>query len=325
MEETAHLTPRISVIVPGLLGYETVSTALAAWERQTCRRDIEIIVLSPDAPRELPPRVRVLDTKGLLLHEARARAIREADGDYIMLAEDHCLPDADCMEAMLERVGERWDAIGPSLRPGVTGSVAMGSFLISYAQWLHPQSGPVDHLPGHNAVIRKAPLIAMGRELEEQLIGAMFLMATLKSQGARFFVDAHARMRHFDVPDLVRSGRIFFAVGKGCGAMRTRRSSRGRRAFHAVLAPLVAARHFSRGAGQYIRAGRSAGFGAGSISASAVFACVWAAGESVGALKGIERVKPGLWISEIKPVIDSQAIEQEGEAARQRVSLSLTS
>jgi glycosyltransferase involved in cell wall biosynthesis len=305
VETATDLTPFISVILPALHGFRTVDAALSSWENQTRRDQIEIILLSPDSPAKGHAGHSVLATNGLALHEARAAAIRAARGDYIILAEDHCLPDPDCVEAVLDRLGEGWEAVGPALRPGVHGSIAHGSFLVTYSQWLHPLSGPIAHLPGHNSFVRKAPLVAMGSDLEEELLTAMFLMARLHDEGARFFIEARARMRHFDVPSWKRSIRIFFVVGEGCGAMRTRRSSRARRAFHIALTPFIAARHFGRGVAQYYRTGGKAGLGAGSIFCGAVFACAWAVGEAVGSLKGIERVKPDIWLGEIKPLDSS--------------------
>jgi len=309
VEEPADLKPKISVIVPALLGYDTVLAALDSWEAQTARKETEIIVLCPSAPDHgLPPGQIVVVTGALLLHEARAAGIRKATADYVILAEDHCLPDSDCVEAILRRIEERWDAIGPALRPGdPRGAVNQGSFLISYAQWLLPGGGPTDHLPGHNAVVRRQLMIDMGEELEGELLATMFLMQRLHSEGRRFYVEDRARMRHFDVPRFRKSIGIFFAVGEGCGAVRLRNASAFARILYAVMMPATAARHFARGLIHYARAGHRAGFGFQSIVTGGLFACAWAAGESAGAWKGVERVTPDLWISEIKPVSREQA------------------
>jgi len=74
---------------------------------------------------------------------------------------------------------------------------------------------------------------------------------------------------------------------------------------------VTAARHFGRGLIHYVRAGRRAGFGFQSVLAGGFFACVWAVGESVGAWRGLARVTPDLWISEIKPVSMEQVARSE--------------
>lgn len=320
MESSTDLKPKISVIVPAFLGYDSVAAALDSWEAQTRRADIEIIVLCPVAPGSRLARGQtVLETGSLQLHEARAAGVRKAKADYVILAEDHCLPDIDCVERMLNRMNEKWDAIGPAIRSGnFPGIVVEGSFLISYAQWLLPKSGSTSSLPGHNAVVRKQPLLDIGDDLDDELRTPVFLMSRLRSEGRSFCIEETAGMRHFDVPHWGRTTSIFFRVGQGVGAVRRGKSSVIVRALFVLLTPLTAARHFARGLIHYARAGHRAGFSPLSLVSAAVFATVWACGESVGAIKGIVQVLPHLWTSEIKPVSRDQVAHF---AARQSLSL----
>lgn len=306
MDEATDLKPRISVILPALLGYESVRVALESWEAQSKRREIEILVLCPDVPRApLPHGQRVIKSSHFL-HMARAAAVRSAQSDYVLFAEDHCLPDRDCIEVLLTRLDENWDAIGPALRPGTPGIISEGSFLISYGQWMSPKGGGVAYLPGHNVVLRKQVLMDLGDELERELVTAMFLMRRLRSEGCSFLLEERARMRHFDVPEWRKSLRIFYAVGQGCGAIRHVASSRPVRALHGLAIPFTAARHFGRGVVQYPRIRSAVSFPLSAIAVGAVFAAAWAIGESVGAFRGLERVMPDLWESEIKPVSAAQ-------------------
>ena len=297
------MTPRISVILPAFMGYESVEAALESWDAQTAREQLEIIVLCPVAPdRATSPGHVVLVTDNLLLHEARALAARRARADYVLFAEDHCIPDPDCAEWIIKRLDEGWDAVGPALRPGDPGIVSHGSFLISYAQWMLPTSGAVAHLPGHNAVVRRRLLVEMGDDLDDLLIATLFLMSRLHAEGRRFAIEGHARMRHFDALEWDKAREIFLTIGQACGAMRVRNRSKLARFLYSFLAPVIATRHLSRGLAQYARAGNRAGFGASSILVSAYFAGAWGIGEALGAWRGLEHVKPLLWISEIKPV-----------------------
>lgn len=300
------MKPRISVIVPALLGYESVRVALESWETQSSRCEIEILVLCPGIPPDGVPEGQRVIQSSMLLHEARASAVRQAKADYVLFAEDHCLPDHDCIEVILSRLDEQWDAIGPALRPGTPGVISEGSFLISYAQWMSSEGGSVEHLPGHNVVLRKQVLIDLGDELENELVTTMFLMQRLGSEGRRFLLEERARMRHFDVSEWRKSLRIFYAVGQGCGAIRLARSSMPVRALYGMMTPVTAARHFCRGVMQYPRIRNRGSFSLGSIAVGAVFAAVWAVGETVGGIKGLKRVTPDLWKSEIKPVSAAQ-------------------
>jgi hypothetical protein len=222
-----------------------------------------------------------------------------------LLAEDHCLPDADFVEALIPRFDEAWTAIGPALRPAVAGAIAEASFLLGYGEWMTPAAGRAQQLPGHNVALRRQSLLNLGDDLEDELLVALFLIQRLKAEGGGFLIEDRARMRHFDLPDFWRSIEIFFCVGKGCGAIRLKNASRAARTLYAGLTPLIAARHFARGLIHYARAGRKT-LSPGSVPVGWMLACVWAVGESVGSLRGVDRVIPDLGVSELKPVSREQ-------------------
>ena len=308
MEPSTGLKPKISIILPAILGYDSVSASLDSWEAQRCRHQLEILLLCPTRPdHPIPSEHVVVETGSMRLHEARAAAVRKAAAEFVMFAEDHCLPDPECVEVLLHRIEEPWDAVGTALRSGDPRmAVAQGSFLITYSQWMLPTRGPISHLPGHNVVVRKTALLNLGSELEEELLFGGFLMKRLRLDGCRFYVDDQARMRHFDPPNWARSVQIFFTIGMGCGAIRLKRSSMVARVLYGLLIPMIAARHFGRGLIDYIRTGPRAGFDLKGLFAAAILACVWAGGEAVGAWRGLARVTPTLWSSEIKPVSREQ-------------------
>ncbi len=311
METTPAVKFRISVVLPAMLGYKTVRAALHAWEAQTCRDQLEILVLCPDAEHTgpLPPGQVAIPTGSLLLHQARALAIRRATADYVMLAEDHCLPDPSWAQAILKRIAEGWDAVGPALRSGNPATMwSQSSFLLGYGQWMRPvRGGPASVLPGHNAVVRRKALLELGPALEENLLVAAFLLQRLRKQRSRFYLEAEAGMRHFDPPRWKESLRVFWYVGFGFGAMRTRRWPWIARALYWLGTPLTAARHWARAVTQYMRAGRQAGLNPLCLVVAALSASVWACGEAIGALKGPARVASSQWISEIKPLVPTHA------------------
>lgn len=300
------MKPKLSVIVPALLGYDTVLAALDSWEAQSCRDQLEILVLCPTPPKALPlpPGQVLIATGSLYLHQARALGISRASADYVMLAEDHCLPDKFWAQAVLHRMAEGWDAIGPGLRSGnPETSWTQASFLLGYGQWMTPVAGgPAAVLPGHNAVLRKQPLLEWGAELEHELLIAAFLMSRLHKQDRRFYLEDQATMRHFDTPDWKKSVQIFYCVGLGFGALRTSRWPWAGRVLYWLATPAIAARHWLRALTHYRRAGAQAGLRPSCLAAACLLALAWACGEAAGALRGVGRVTPLLWLSEIKPV-----------------------
>ena len=311
MESPGDLKPKLSIIVPALGGYRATLAAIDSWEAQSCRDQLEILVLCPKT-RDLgpiPDGQILVETDGMDLHEARSAGVRNARADYVVLAEDHCLPDRGWAQAVLNRLAEGWDVVGPALRSGnPVSSWTQASFLLGYSQWMAPiEAGPALVLPGNNAVLRKDLLLAMDSELERELLVAAFLLRRLRRQGHRFYLENQATMRHFDPAKRVRSLRIFVSVGLGFGALRT--DSRGwiGRALYSLAAPAIAFRHWQRAAIHYRRAGAEGGLGPGCLLAAVPLALAWGLGESVGALMGVDRVTPLVSQAEIKPVSKSDA------------------
>jgi hypothetical protein len=301
------LTPTLSVILPAMLGWETVRVALDAWQVQTCRSQLEVLVLCPDAEEasaSLPAGCTAIPTGSLLLHEARALGIRRARAPYVLLAEDHCLPDPSYAGPILERIAEGWDAVGPTLRPGNRATTcAQASFLLGYGQWMEPLvGGPTDVLPGHNTVLRRAPLLDLGDRLEDDLLVSAFLLRRLREAGLRFFLEDRARMRHFDLSALGSTLPIFVTVGLGFGAVRTRSWRWPARILYPLLAGGVAARHWVRALTQYRRAGPQAGLPRSCLPMAGLLALFWAGGEALGALLGTGRAAPQVWRCEVKPL-----------------------
>jgi hypothetical protein len=94
------VTPAICVIVPAFHGYRSVRAAIDAWRAQTCRDRLEIILLCPDA-------------------EQAATS----------------LPEPDCAERLLDRMGEGWDAVGPAHELIILATGGLGFGAVRTERW----------------------------------------------------------------------------------------------------------------------------------------------------------------------------------------------
>ena len=297
--------PRLAVVLPALGGLETVQAVLRRWEAQAPGGELELILLvrGDDVARARAPWRRTVDCGDLLLHQARARGIRAASAEFVVLAEDHCVPDDGWAAAVLGRLEEGWDGVVSCLRPGdAPNAWSQAAFLIGYGEWMPPlASGATSALPGHNVILRRRSLLELGDELEELLLVCSFLVRRLARSG-RFCLETGATMRHYDATGLRDQLRVFETVGRAFGAVRTRHRPALARALYPLALPAVAAAHWRRALVHYRRAGAANGMRPACLAAAGVFACVWAWGEAVGALLGPSRVAAGAWISETKPV-----------------------
>jgi len=324
------MKPELSVLLPAWYGLHTVTAALNAWEAQTCRDRIEILLLCPDhllptaeQIASLPPGQIVVPIGPDRLHVARARAIRQASADYIVLAEDHCLPDPDWAAAMIRRTAERWDVIGPSMRPGNRDSDwADGAFLLGYSEWMAPVAGgPAKIVCGWNVTVRARCLRDLGAELPGELRMGAFLVRRLRAEGCRLYLEDRARMRHFDPPRLNRQTVVFGVLGLGFGRIRTERWPLPARLLFFFAAPAIAFLHWKRAFVHYRRAARRSGMGPRALAAAALLASLWGVGEAAGAWMPLAWIEPHLWREEVKPVRQEDV---DRSTARERLTMADT-
>lgn len=303
MEVANFVNPKLTVLIPALRGYKSVVPVLDAWEAQTCRQQLEILIVVPTAEGtcNLLEGQRLVVTGTETPHLARAIGIRHASAPYLMLAEDHCLPDPDWAERILPRLQESWDGVGCALRPGnVLTLASRSSFLLAYGQWLEPAAGPTRALPGHNVVWRAEVLAALEPRLEDELLVLSLLSQRLQREGKTLTIENRAKMRHFDRQRLTSALLDYAAVGLAFGAVRTREWAPLLRGLYSLAAPLIAALHWRRAQRQFRRAGRSLGWSC--LLGAAPLALAWGIGESAGALLGISTLSSRRSRAESKPV-----------------------
>jgi hypothetical protein len=305
------VTPKISILFPALQGYEAAIPALEVWERQDGREQLEILVLCPDhlGPTgaqggSLPSGQIIVPVGTASLHDARAIGVARASGEYVMLAEDHCVPEPGWATAILNRIEEGWDGVAAALRAGELRSRwAEASFLIGYGEWMMPiDSGPTPVLCGLNGTIRTDLVRAFGATLRDELVIGAFLVRHLREQGCRFYLEAGAGMRHFDPDRFSSAVSALFALGLGFGAKRTESWPWAARWLYPLAAPAIALLHTKRAFVHYRRAGTRAGSRRTAPLCALGLAAAWAFGEAAGAALGMPRVEHSVWRAETRPV-----------------------
>ena len=270
----------LSVIVPALAPLGSVSGVLKALQAQTIRTEIEVIVLSRES-QIWPGADRVVVVGDALLHEARALGVHCSSAAYVVLAEDHCFPEPDWAEALVLRLREGWDGVGPALRSGNPSSLwALAAFVLGYGEWIAPLSGTV--LPGHNVALRRQLLVQQGESLKEKLLVGSLLLRDLRGQGARFCLEERARMAHWDCTRISWALITFLAVGSGFGAQRSLAWHPLLRATFALAAPVVAALHWRRA----FRHVRRVGLPRACLIPALFLAAAWSLGECLGCALG---------------------------------------
>jgi hypothetical protein len=264
----APQAPAMSVILATPGDFTTIAATVRHLRRQTIAGRLELVVVARAAD--------VLSADESAFHgfwghqvvglgriisvgRANAAGIRAARGAVVALAEDHCFPEPEWAEALLQPYA-RGDvaAVGPVFHNANPATlVSWCDFVIGYGPWMDPgTSGDQPFLAGHNSSYRKASLLELGARLEELLEAETVLHLELRRQGHRLVLEPRARAAHTNIGRFGSWLPLQYHCGRVFAAERARRWGWPRRAFYAAASPLIPGVRFVRAIRQFRRSAR---------------------------------------------------------------------
>lgn len=194
------------------------------------------------------------------MSEARAAGVAAASGRYIVFTEDHCFPEREWAEAIVDAFEHHGaDVVGPVfLNANPQFALSWSIFLQEYADWMAPHPGGLmHHLPGHNGAYRREQLLALGANLKGAIEAESALHFEWHAQGLRLWLEPRARVHHVNVTD------TWAALTSTCAFQRLWANSRAqswswaRRLAYALGSPLIPFVRLVRIAGALRRTGRA--------------------------------------------------------------------
>ena len=296
---TVAREPALSVVVVTRDDVATVRRLIEHLHAQTVRQDIEVVLVGPSAAAlagadELLKRFAFAQT---LVYEdqfTRGRGtelgVRRARASLIALTEDHSYPAPDWAERVLAVAGDRWSAIGASVRnanPGTTWSRVNHD--LAYGRWnTNVPSGEIDDVPGFNSVFTRSSLLALGADLEPLLDRITALHQAVRERGGRFAFNPGATVTHWNPSTRLPSIRTWFSIGRCFGDHRAKHEhwSLSRRAAYALAVPLVVAMRLRSHWRAMRLAGRTERETAGYYAVLALLISAIGFGESFGYVAG---------------------------------------
>ena len=259
--------PALSVIL-GVQGpFAAVRRTVRHLRAQTIRDRIELVLLwSTEDPIDVPPDA-VSGFYSSAIHKvhahsstaaANAAGVLHATANVVAFAEDHCFPEPEWAEALLEAHSRGYAAVAPEIANGNPGSVVSWcDYAIGYGPWMKPTpSGEAPFLPGHNCSYKRAILLEYGDKLEFMLEAETVLHYDQVRRGRRLFLESRARAAHLNFA-LWRSwlltqhhhGRVF-------GGSRASKWPWTKKAFYAAASPLIPLVRLFRTSREFLRPGR---------------------------------------------------------------------
>lgn len=217
---------------------------------------------------------------------AEARAVRAATAPWVIFAQAHALPRPGFIAAALDtaRAGG-WTIVGPAFAEGTPDRLWSRVYNhVSNSRWMgHPPAGASPNVPGHNSVMLRASVMALGERLDGLLEAGWGLVLALLDAGGRAAIEPRAVIAIAGPPTVAGVVRRIFRIGRFSAAVRSTTWPRWRAWAYVVGAPLI----------PIVRAARIASDGRDHTSMDArlwplVFTalCVSAVGEAVGFVAG---------------------------------------
>jgi len=247
-----HNLPQMSVILPTPDTYDTIAKTLGYLSQQTVKERLEIIIVAPclgeikvkAAHCQVFYRIHIVGIKEICsIASAYAKGVREATAPIVALAEDHCFPDPDWAEHLIEAHQQSWAVVGPVLRnANPQNSVSWADMLIAYSPWLDPTpSGVVNFLPGHNSSYKRDILLTYGEQLENMMEAETLLHWDLRAKGYQLYLESKAKASHTNFGQL----KIWLGVQFSCGRLfasdraTSQQWSIGKRLLYMGASPLI--------------------------------------------------------------------------------------
>ena len=200
----------MSVVLVTRTSFPSIRKTVRHLSRQTFKDRLELLIVAPSreelALEESEVQgfgaVKVLEFGPIIsMPHAKLSAVRLATTPVVAFAEDHCYPEPDWAEDLIEAHQEPWAAVGPLFKNANPSSLnSWASYLMSYAHWNEPiTTGPTDALPWHNTSYKRECLLEFGPELSALLCPERFLQESLLARGHQFFLSPKATVSHVNV------------------------------------------------------------------------------------------------------------------------------
>ena len=239
---------QLSVVIVGREGFRSINPILTCLTEQTVAKSMEIIAVLPEP--EAPPGDVSTETFGRWVvvtvgkignrGAAAAEGVRHATADLLAFTENHCFPDPQWAEYLIQGSDTAYAGVSPTIynaNPETPMSRAM--YTLGYRRFAFTPAQELDELPMHNACFRREHLTPLGNDLEYFLADERRLHKRLRENGARFGFLETAVARHINESTWSLFIQLNFCNGRRFGGRRGQSWHWGRRLFYAAAFPVL--------------------------------------------------------------------------------------
>jgi len=247
----APADPRLSIVLVGRDGMQTLGPILSCLSEQTIAAEIELIAVLPkrafsdDALVDWQSSFHSVRTVCVPAIGNRGRAaaagVRLARAPILAFTENHCFPDPAWADRLCASHSEAYVGVAPVvLNANPLSHLSWASYGGGYAEFAD-RGAPeeIAEMPLHNTSYLRAALAPLENELEELLEHEGKLQARLAQNGGRFLLEPAARTSHINEATWLLVLGLSYFNGRRYGGNRCARWGFGRRFLYAALFPLL--------------------------------------------------------------------------------------
>ena len=284
--------PPLSIVVVMLGGLGYIARCLRGLLAQSRVDDIEIIVPCDDRVTDLVglrceyPSVIFFSVAGLRTYaELRALGVEKARGRVIALTEDHCTPDPDWCERILQAHKAPFAAVGGAVEKKHPDTVINWAlYLADYGRYMNPRAeGFSRELTDCNVSYKSAALNAIA-DVWQSEFHEPAVHDALRARGETLWFSPNIIVRQQRSMHFGEALKDRYAFGRLFGSGRASAAPLLRRLFYAALCILLPALLVGRVARNVFRRRRHVGVFLRSAPALLALNSAWAWGEFLGYL-----------------------------------------
>jgi GT2 family glycosyltransferase len=255
--QTPHSTAGLSVVLVVPDRFDGIARILRHLQAQTITRQLEIILVTPSAGEAAVDEAalacfgawRLIEFPGLSRGGAgRAAGVRHATAPLVVFAEDHCFPEPNWAESLLEAFRRHPEAGGivPSMANGNPGTLTSWADLyINFGPYVdHTSSRALDHLPWHSGCFRRKAFAGYEADLPHLLEVETLWHDHLLQDGYALRITPGTQIYHYNFSRPRFFLREQYVNGRIFGSVRAEPMPVWRRGLRASAAPLVQTRRF---------------------------------------------------------------------------------
>lgn len=255
--QTTHSMSTLSVVLIMPDSFDGIAKTVRHLQAQTIAERLEIILVAASADEAAVDKValqgfgawRLIELPGLSRGgPARAAGIRHASAPFVVLAEDHCFPEPDWAEALLDAFHRHPEAgaIVPSISNGNPRTLtSWADVYMNFGPFVdHTSATALDHLPWHNACFRREAFAGHEADLPHLLEVEMLWHDRLVENGHTLRITPATRIHHYNFSRPSFFLREQYVNGRIFGSVQAEPMPVWRQWLHACSAPLVQATRF---------------------------------------------------------------------------------